>query len=232
MKKECESNARVVSLHAKRFGAGQWSFLGPGSEKWYSISDGSAKGEWDNMAEKMMLEFGESGRPVFRATFPLSRGQLRSKSHGKLSVHFCADLETIKTVFRTIISVNQLSLNGAVAEMCEEYETFHDRTGQPVVGEKSSSSFVLSVIKTEVPLDCDDPASELSVDEHAEFLAKAARVETCGSSSASCATGGLDGRGGLAGGPRSCCGMESTPKGQPVSLPNMAQDFVRSGGQR
>ena len=32
-KKECESNAQLVSLYAKRFGAGQWSFLGPGSEK-------------------------------------------------------------------------------------------------------------------------------------------------------------------------------------------------------
>ena len=42
--------------------------------------------------------------------------------------------------------------------MCEEYETFHDRTGQPVVRRQSSSSFVPSVIKTEVPLDCDDRA--------------------------------------------------------------------------
>ena len=31
--KECESNAQLVSLYAKRFGAGKWSFLGPGSEK-------------------------------------------------------------------------------------------------------------------------------------------------------------------------------------------------------
>ena len=44
--------------------------------------------------------------------------------------------------------------------MCEEYESFHDRTEQPVVGGQSSSSFVPSVIKTEVPLDCDDFASE------------------------------------------------------------------------
>ena len=76
----------------------------------------------------------------------------------KLSIHYCADLETIKTVFRTITSVNQLSLYGAIAEMCEEYETFHDRTGKPVVGGQSSSSFVPSVIKTDVPLDSDDRA--------------------------------------------------------------------------
>ena len=30
---ECEANAKLVSLFARRFGAGQWSFLGPGSEK-------------------------------------------------------------------------------------------------------------------------------------------------------------------------------------------------------
>ena len=67
-------------------------------------------------------------------------------------------METIKTVFRTIASVDQLSLYGAVAEMCEEYETFHDRTGQPVVRGQSSSSFVPSVIKTNIPLDSDDRA--------------------------------------------------------------------------
>ena len=44
--------------------------------------------------------------------------------------------------------------------MCEEYETLHDRSGQPVVGGQSSSSLVQSVIKTEVPLDCDDLANK------------------------------------------------------------------------
>ena len=116
--KECEANARLVSLYAKRFGTGQWSFLGPGSEKkCYSVSGDSPQGEWDRIAEKMMLELSESRHPVFRASSPLSRGQLKSKGSGKLSIHYCADLETIKTVFRTITSVNQLSLYGAVAEI-------------------------------------------------------------------------------------------------------------------
>ena len=65
----------------------------------------------------MLVEFAESGHPIFRATSPLSRGQLKSKGYGKLSIHYCADLETIKTVSRTIISVNQLSLYGAVAHI-------------------------------------------------------------------------------------------------------------------
>ena len=107
------------------------------------------------IAEKMLLEFAESGCPIFRATTPLSRGQLKSKGHGKLSIHFAAVQETIETIFRIIVSANQLSLYGAVAEMCEEYESLHERTGRPVV---MGQSIVLSAIKTEVSLESDDPA--------------------------------------------------------------------------
>ena len=76
----------------------------------------------DNIAEEMLLEFAESGHPTFHATTPLSRSILRSKGYGKLSMHFSADCPTIETVFRIIISVNQLSIYGAVAAICEELE--------------------------------------------------------------------------------------------------------------
>ena len=140
----------------KEVGTGHWSFIGPCSEKkWYSIKEDSPQGIWDNIAEKMLLELAESGCPIFRATTPLSRGQLKRKGHGKLSIHFAADQETIGTIFRIIVSVNQLSLYGAVAETCEEHESLHERTGRPdMVGQ----SIVISAIKTEVPLENDDPA--------------------------------------------------------------------------
>ena len=126
-KKNVLANAKLVSLYARRFGKGQWSFIGPGSEKkWYCISEDSPQGVWDNTAERMLVEFAESGCPIFRATSPLSRGRLKSKGHGKLSIHYAADLETIETIFRIIDSANQLSLYGEVAEMCEEYETLRD----------------------------------------------------------------------------------------------------------
>ena len=150
------ANARLVSFYARKFGKGQRSFIGPSSEKkWYSIKEDSPQGIWDSIAEKMLMEFADSGCPIFRATTPLSRGQLKSKGHGKLSIHFAADLETIETIFRIIVSANQLSLYGAVAEMCEEYESLHERTGRPVV---MGQSIVLSAIKTEVSLESDDPA--------------------------------------------------------------------------
>ena len=154
---ECLANAKVVSIFAKKFGIGQWSFIGPGSEKkWYSMDENSPQGIWDHIAEKMLVEFTESGYPIFRATTPLSRGKLKSKGHGKLLIHFAADQETIETIFRLIVSANQLSFYRAVANVCEECESLHDRSGQPdmVMGQ----SIVLSEIKTEVPLENDDPA--------------------------------------------------------------------------
>ena len=66
-----------------------------------------------------------------------------------MSIHYCADLETIETIFRIIVSANQFSLYGAVAEMCEEFESHQDRSGQPDV--LMGQSIVLSEIKAEVP---------------------------------------------------------------------------------
>ena len=99
MKMECIANSTFVSLFAKRFPAGRWSFLGLGSEtKWYSTNKERPGGKWDRVAELMMV-IGESGHPVFRATSPLSRGMLKSKGGGKLSIHFCADGIRLKLFF-------------------------------------------------------------------------------------------------------------------------------------
>ena len=57
--------------------------------------------------------------------------------------------------------------------MCEEHETLHERTEQPAVGAQSSSSFVPNGIKTEVPLDCDDPTNQdLLLQQHGERIEK------------------------------------------------------------
>ena len=117
---ECELSAKLVSICARRFSPGRQSFLGRGSEKkCYSTYIDRPQGEWDRVAELMMIKFSESGHPVYRSMSPLSRGTLKSKGGGKLSTHFCADEGTIETVFRTNISVNELSINGAVSDLCE-----------------------------------------------------------------------------------------------------------------
>ena len=89
----------------------------------------------------MVIKFVESGYQVFRATSPLSRGTLKSRGGGKLSIHFCADGDTMETVFRTIISVDQLSIYGAVSDLCEEYSICQTSTGRPVVAEQSDPFF-------------------------------------------------------------------------------------------
>ena len=97
------------------------------------------------LRKKMLLEFAESGHPTFRATTPLSRGQLKSKGHGKLSIHFAADKFTIETIF-----VNQLSIYGTVAAICEEFENHQDGSGEPKI--LMGQSIILGEIKAEVPL--------------------------------------------------------------------------------
>ena len=149
-KDECLANAGVVKVLVRKFGVGQWSFIGPGSEKKWYPSENSPQGAWDSIAEEMLLEFAESGHPTFRATTPLSRGILKSKGRGKLSIHFAADEHTIDTIFRIILSVNQLTVYGAVPAICEEFESHQDRSGEPEI--LLGQSIVLGEIKAEVPL--------------------------------------------------------------------------------
>ena len=140
-KDECLRNANIVKTFAGRFGIGQWSFIGPGSEKKWYPSEKSPQGAWDHIAEEMLLEFAESGHPIFRATTPLSRNQLKSKGRGKLSIHF-----------------NQLSVYGAVAAICEEFEDHQDITGQLVILVRHS--IVLGEVKAETPVHDEDPRND------------------------------------------------------------------------
>ena len=65
---------------------------------------------------------------------------------------------TIHTIFRIIISVNQLSIYGAVAAFCEEFENHQDRTGQPVI--LVGQSIVLGEVKAEAPLQNENPMND------------------------------------------------------------------------
>ena len=106
----------------------------------------------------MLLKFAESGHPIFRSTTPLSRGKLKSKGKGKVSLHFSADQDTVNTIYRIILSVNQLSICGAVAAICDEYECHQDSTGQPVI--LVGQSIVLGEIKAEVLVHDEEPRDD------------------------------------------------------------------------
>ena len=66
-----------------------------------------------------------------------------------MSIHFSADPDTVDTIYRIILSVNQLSIYGAVAAICDEYEGQPDNTGKPVI--LKGQSIVLKKVKAEAP---------------------------------------------------------------------------------
>ena len=82
-KDECLANAGVVKVLARRFGIGQWSFIGPGSEKKWCSSENSPQGAWDNIAEQMLLEFAESGHPTFPCNDSVVQGHSQEQSSWK-----------------------------------------------------------------------------------------------------------------------------------------------------
>ena len=65
----------------------------------------------------------------------------KAKEEENYLKHFCADGDTIETVFRTIISVNQLSIYGAVSDVCEECSTCQTRTVRLVLAGQSDPLF-------------------------------------------------------------------------------------------
>ena len=64
-------------------------------------------------------------------------------------------IQQLKQFFRIIISANQLSIYGAVATICEEFETQQDGSGEPDV--LMGQSLVLGEIKAEIPLQNEKP---------------------------------------------------------------------------
>ena len=118
MMNHVESNSKTIKKYAERFPRGHWSLLEPGSEKmWYGTYSDKPDGSWDRIAERKILNFSGSGHPIFRASSAFERGDLRSKGGGKKSRHFNGSTENIALLLRTVISVNQLSICGAVADM-------------------------------------------------------------------------------------------------------------------
>ena len=68
----------------------------------------------------MLQNFEDSGHPMFRCTSSLERGHLRSKAGGKTTIHFNGSTENVELLLQMVISVNQLSIYGAVADTTAE----------------------------------------------------------------------------------------------------------------
>ena len=82
---------------------------------------------------------------------------LRSKAKDMENCQYTS-LQIIQQLkyFRIIVSANQLSLYGAVANICEEFEAHQDRSGEPDV--LMGQSIVRGEIRTEVSLHNENPS--------------------------------------------------------------------------
>ena len=151
-------NPGIVANYVRRFPRGRWSFLGLGSEKkGYGTYSDKPDGDWDTTAERMMLDFAESSHPIFRATSALERGEFKSKGKGNMSIHFTGSEENIELNLRTFISANQLSVYGAVADLCKELSKDSRASEKPNANEDSESM----EISTELPVADPDTDAEL-----------------------------------------------------------------------
>ena len=85
----------------------------------------------NRVAESMMINFAESGHPMFQATSALGRGEMKSEGGGKKTIHNNGSEGTVELILRTVISVNQLSIYGAVADLCNRLAKVSPSAGKP-----------------------------------------------------------------------------------------------------
>ena len=78
-----------------------------------------------------MLNFAGSGHPMFRGTSALERGELRSKRGRRTTKHCTASDDNVQLLLKMVISVNQLSLHGAVADLIEKLPVGQRAPGKP-----------------------------------------------------------------------------------------------------
>ena len=69
-------------------------------------------------------------------------GDLKSKGKGVISIHFNGSDDTIQLILRTVISVNQLSVYGAVADSRRELARDSRGTGKPAANENLESMVI------------------------------------------------------------------------------------------
>ena len=74
----------------------------------------------------------------------MERGELRIKESGKTSIHFNGSTRNIELLLQMVISVNQLSLYGVVADMIEELPVGQRALGKPAASGQLDKQEILS----------------------------------------------------------------------------------------
>ena len=118
MKNDVKIIRKRVEEYARMFLRGQWSFLGPGSEqKWHATDNSKPNG-----CSEKNTKFTKILSPNIPSYQCFGRGHLRSKAGGWTTAHFTASDDNGKLLLRMVMSVNQLNLYGAVADLIKELQ--------------------------------------------------------------------------------------------------------------
>ena len=146
--RECLANAKVVSMCAKKFGFGQWSFIGPGSEKkWYTPSKRTVHKESGTRSRRRCWWNSPKAHVQFSVLQPHCP-ELNSEAKNMENCQFT--LLPLRQQLKLFFAYLFLQISSVFTEQSrEEYESHHRRSGRP--DEVMGQSIVLSEIKTEVP---------------------------------------------------------------------------------
>ena len=113
----------------------------------------------------------KAGHPVFRASSALERGELKSKGRGMKTMHSNSIDETIELILRTIISVNQLSIYGAAADLCKELaRDSPPSAGKPTANENLESMLIPTEFPAATDMDVQETCSENTSKNSQNFL--------------------------------------------------------------
>ena len=151
---EYESNAKLVSLFARRFGAGQWSFLGPGSEKSGILSVKIVHKVNGTKWQKRWCWH-------LRDHYPEECSKAKAVENCRSTV--VSTKKRLKLFFTQLLPWISSAFTEQSQKCVKKMNPFMMERRKFVVGRQSSSSFVPSMIKTNMPLNDDDPT-------HQEFL--------------------------------------------------------------
>ena len=145
---ECLANAKVVSILAKKFGIGQWILRKRIVHKELGITS-RTKCCWNSQKADILSSVQQLHCPGVSS---------RAKGVENCPYTSAADQDTIDTIYRIILSVNQLSVYGAVAAICEEFEDHQNRSGEPEI--LMGQSIVLGEVKAGTPLQNESPMND------------------------------------------------------------------------
>ena len=136
---------QLIVEYAERFPRGHCSFLGSGSEKkWYGTYECKPDGSWNQTAEKMLHNFAGSGHLIFHCTSALEKDNWEAKEEVKTSSHFNGSTENVELLLLMVISVNQLTLHGAVAHIIAELPVGRRAPVKPVASGQLDKQEILA----------------------------------------------------------------------------------------